>query len=796
MTGSWLGMGAGAGVALTLLLAWITPAHAGPAQRDADPPVRIGVLAYRGVQQARARWAATVEHLAHAVQGHRFELRPYGLDDLEAAVSRGEVDFVLTNPGHYVVLEAGYGVTRIATLRNRVGEHALTRFGAVVFTRADHEAIRSLSDLSGRSFAAVSPRAFGGFQMAWLELERHGLDPFQDLGDLRFMGFPQDAIVRAVLDGAVDAGTVRTDTLERMAAEGAIDLDRVRVLNRRSVPGFPFLLSTELYPEWPFSRLRETPQALAQEVAVALLTLDPDSPQARAAGTAGWTIPLDYTPVHTLYRELDIGPYAHPFTLTDVIEEYAPWLLAWMLGFLALAGATAWTLRLNRRLALEVAQRERAQRELARHRDLLEQRVAERTADLQRVNERLAEDIAARERAERALRRSDAVLKELHAIVGDPALDSVTRMRKMLEAMCTYGTLDAGVLARVEDGQYEVCTWVGPLHVESGQVWPLEGLPADAVLRQGDVVSGPVRDTGPLGGWCFHVGVPVAVEDRVRCVLEFFGDAPALDSPMDRDVLRLVAQWIGAEIARSEADEQLRRHQEELAHVGRLSAVGEMATSLAHELNQPLTAVVNYVGGSLRRLRGAASVDPTIVDAMERAMSEATRAGRIIRHLRDFVRKASSEETCVDVGQAVAAAAELVANEARRRGVQVALDIAETVPPVQANRIQVEQVLVNLLRNAIEATAQAGAAGTVHASVRAEGGRVRIVVSDSGPGLPPAVANRLFEPFFTTKPQGMGMGLNITRTIVEALGGRIEASNGPGGGAVFTVILPARTGDE
>ena len=779
-----------------LLVALAAPCDArGTAAPNGADLVRVGVLAYRGSAQARSRWAATVDYLSHAVPGYRFELKPYSLDGLEQAVARDEVDFVLTNPGHYVVLEAGYGVTRIATLRNRVGEHVLTRFGAVIFTRAGASPVHSLADLAGRSFMAVSPRAFGGFQMAWLELKRHGIDPFEDLGDLRFVGFPQDAIVRAVLAGEVDAGTVRTDTLERMAQEGAIDLDAIRVLNRRFEPDFPFFLSTELYPEWPFSRSRNTSQDLAQRVAVALLTLDPEAPEARAAGTAGWTIPLDYTPVHALYRALDIGPYANPVTLADVVEQYTPWLLAWSLVLLALAAATAWTLRMNRRLAVEVTERKRAQQVLARHRDLLEQRVVERTADLERVNRQLAQDVAARERAEQALRRSDAVLKRLHRIIGDPTLDPAARTQRMLEAVCAYGELQAGVLARVEDGDYVVCARVGPVPAQPGTRWAVAGLPAEDVLRAGDLLAGPVDHAGPLGAWRFRIGIPVYVGDRVRCVLEFFGDAPALGGAMDQDVLRLVAQWIGAELARSEADEQLRRHQEELAHVGRLSAVGEMATSLAHELNQPLTAVVNYVGGSLRRLRAGSGADAGVVEAMERAMGEATRAGRIIRHLRDFVRKAPDEEGRVDVARAAAAAVELVAYEARRKGVRVALEVDGALPAVCASQIQIEQVLVNLLRNAIDA-AQEGEGARVDVSARAADGRVVVAVRDSGPGLPAEVVGRLFEPFFTTKPQGMGMGLNITRTIVEGLGGRIEATNAPGGGAVFTVMLPGRTDDE
>jgi two-component system sensor histidine kinase TtrS len=291
-------------------------------------PVTVGVLAYRGVDKAIAMWTPTVEYLAARIPGREFRLVPLDLQEMPVALERGELDFILTNPGHYVELEAAYGITRIATLKNiRQGEPSKT-FGAVIFTQASRDDIQTLADLRGKRFAAVDEGAFGGFQMAWRELKDAGIDPFTDLRELRFSGFPQDNIVFDVRDGRVDAGTVRTDILEGMAARGRIDLSSLRVLNRQTGDDFPFLHSTRLYPEWAFAKARPTPDMLASKVAVALLQMPEEHPATRAGDYAGWTVPLNYQPVHDLFRQLEIGPYARParFTLLDAVRRYWYWI--------------------------------------------------------------------------------------------------------------------------------------------------------------------------------------------------------------------------------------------------------------------------------------------------------------------------------------------------------------------------------------------------------------------------------------------------------------------------------------
>lgn len=288
---------------LLALIVLLAPAAAGAA----DKMVRIGLLAHR--EESLKLWSPTADYLTQKIPGYRFLVVPLDNHTIGSVVERGEVDFILTNPGSYVELEARHGVTRMLTLRNLRQGHAYTMFGSVIFTRADHPHVKNLQDLRGRSFMAVDRNAFGGFLIAWREFKDRGIDPFSDFTEIRFVGLPQDPIVYAVRDGKADAGMVRTDTLERMATDGKIRLEQFRILNSQQVPGFPFALSTRLYPEWPFAKVRQTSDELAQKVAVALLSLPPGHPAVKASKSAGWTVPLDYTPVHDLYRELRVGPY-------------------------------------------------------------------------------------------------------------------------------------------------------------------------------------------------------------------------------------------------------------------------------------------------------------------------------------------------------------------------------------------------------------------------------------------------------------------------------------------------------
>ena len=243
----------------------------------------------------------------------------------------------------------------------------------------------------------------------------------------------------------------------------------------------------------------------------------------------------------------------------------------------------------------------------------------------------------------------------------------------------------------------------------------------------------------------------------------------------------------------TERQAQERRVQElqaELVHVSRLTAMGEMASSQAHELNQPLSAIASYMKGSVTVLAEPSPDLDVLRGALDRAGDQALRAGDIIKRLREFVAKGETEHTLEDPATIMEEASALALVGVKDRDIRVELALARDVGRVIVDKIQIQQVALNLIRNAIDAMADSPRR-LLEIRVQADGSHgVRVSVADSGPGLSSEVRSRLFTPFVTTKSNGLGVGLPISRTIIEAHGGRIWADDNPGGGAIFSFTLP------
>lgn len=245
---------------------------------------------------------------------------------------------------------------------------------------------------------------------------------------------------------------------------------------------------------------------------------------------------------------------------------------------------------------------------------------------------------------------------------------------------------------------------------------------------------------------------------------------------------------------RVRAEREARRHQAELAHVARVSTMGEMATGLAHELNQPLGAIVNYARGCTRRIDLAGSGPPEVREALERIVEQAVRASEIIRRIRRFVRKAPPRRETAQVNDLVLETLRLADNELRQHEVKTELDLAADLPPVHVDPIQIEQVILNLIRNAVEAMADVRTGPRrlyLRTSRHPQKKAVEVTVRDTGCGITPDVASRAFDQFFSTKNGGLGMGLAISRSIIEAHGGHLEALADAGPGGTFRFWLPA-----
>jgi len=248
---------------------------------------------------------------------------------------------------------------------------------------------------------------------------------------------------------------------------------------------------------------------------------------------------------------------------------------------------------------------------------------------------------------------------------------------------------------------------------------------------------------------------------------------------------------------RQQTEARLQELQSELVHMSRLTAMGEMASALAHELNQPLAAIANYMKGSRRLLENRQDQSLSVLrDAMEKAADQALRAGDIIRRLRDFVSRGESERRVEDVKKLIEEASALALVGAKDKGVRVRFAFAPRLNYVLADKVQVQQVLLNLIRNAIDAMETAPTRELVVATSPAPDNMVEISVADTGGGIAPEIADQLFQPFVTTKSHGMGVGLSISRTIIESHGGSIAPRPNPGGGTIFTFTLPVVTKEE
>jgi two-component system sensor kinase FixL len=261
---------------------------------------------------------------------------------------------------------------------------------------------------------------------------------------------------------------------------------------------------------------------------------------------------------------------------------------------------------------------------------------------------------------------------------------------------------------------------------------------------------------------------------------------------------RLFTGMIRDITARKSAEAQAQRRLEELAHASRLSEMGEMTSGIAHEINQPLAAIVSFATACLRMVDAGTARPEVLRGALQSIAEQAQRAGDIVHHLRQLARKGESDKAPVDLNATLRGVLELVRHDLGTRGVELDSDLDDTLPPVLANRTQIEQVALNLVRNAVDAMAECPPCQRILGlRTRASGpGLVEVVVADSGIGLTEEVRERLFQTFFTTKATGVGVGLSISRSLVESHGGRLWAASMSRDGAAFHFTLPVAVRDS
>lgn len=411
----------------------------------------------------------------------------------------------------------------------------------------------------------------------------------------------------------------------------------------------------------------------------------------------------------------------------------------------------------------------RAEEQLRRANDALEERVQMRTAELTAINRTLQAQIAARVEIEYALRDSEERFRQL--------------AEHIREVFWVYGIAEQRVL------------YVSPAYEE---IW---GRPAQSLLEQPrEWIEAVHPDDRPRVRAAHVEKLASGVLDEEYRIIRPDGAVRWIwdrGFPI-RDAAGHIYRIAGlAEdtTARKLAEDQLRRQQVELAKTSRLSLAVEMAANLAHDINQPLAAIVAYAQASLNLLRQDWADPRELTGAIDEIVNQGLRAGGIIRHLRDLVRKHPAAQTAIHLNPLIHAVVHYAQLELRQGGVTPGLELAESLPAVLADDIQVQLVVLYLIRNAVEAMHEIhdGPRELTLRTVLLESNTVLVTVCDTGPGLDAEAFARLFQPFFSTKPNGMGLSLSVSRSIIESQGGQLWATPNPDRGLSFHFTLPVHS---
>lgn len=809
------------------LIGGLLASHAG-----ATETLTLGVLASRPKPMLEARWQPLAEYLNRNLPGKSVKLQILTESEMEAALTRSDLDFIFTTPSHYTVFRQKNRLSgALATLVDLESNQPLATYGGTLFTLQTRTDIAKLEDIKGKTLASAGRNYLGGYQAPAFELAQAGVNLPADVR-LLVTGEPHDAVVQAVLEGRADAGAVSTGVLESMARHGQLDPGKLRIVNPQNLPGFPFDVSTHLYPQWPFAALPHIDERLARRVAALLLAIEPDDPVAKLTGIYGFAIPADYTPVEEVMRTLRLPPFDRmpTFTPVDVWQRYQYPLIA-LAGTVVIIALLSIRLAIgNRRLAIARRQARNSEAKLAAILDNVggyiyikdtgyRYQFANRalcelfgatladvigredsaffdtatSANLRINDRRVIEDGERIEVTEtNVLERSGK--KRSYLSVKLPLLDNAGRiyalcgistditLRKNMEDTLLREKLRYESLLKTASDGIHVLDSQGRLVEASRSFYRMLGFPEDSALNVKDW-NDHWNPEELLTRTVDVMGLPQTFETQYRRA-----DGKMIDVEITAHSVLIDGQMLIYAAARDitdrkNAEEEIKRSNDELE---------QFAYAISHDLRQPLRMVTSYLQLIESALRD--KLDEETSQFIHFAVDGAQRMDQMILSLLEFSRIGRKTEPLSPLfsRDVLEEALGFLGPEITASGGKV--QVTGEWPELIASRDELSRLFQNLIGNALKYHEE-NQPPEVTVDARNVGELWRVEVRDQGIGIEPSQIGRLFQVFSRLQSrvryEGTGVGLALCRKIIEHHRGEIGVeSAGPGLGSTFWFSLP------